>query len=244
MTQRNSSHASIKISIPLCLAFFVCLSTIFLLNREITYGHDYGYFIFRLEGISQGLAHGEFPVRIQTSQINGYGYPVGIMFGDLLYYPAAIPHCFGLSLENAYRLILLTVNTVTVFFGYYAFSKLTGSKIYGLFGTSLYTLAYYRLSDITLRADIGEAFGMAFLPIALLGYFLVLHDNKNINGEAVKSVIPNWLLLGLSVSGIIISNVPLTVLCVFFLFLSYIVCLLLFPNVRSLTVLLDLEKQL
>ncbi len=85
---------------------------------------------------------------------------------------------------------------------------------------------------------------MAFLPIALLGYFLVLHDNKNINGEAVKSVIPNWLLLGLSVSGIIISNVPLTVLCVFFLFLSYIVCLLLFPNVRSLTVLLNLEKQL
>lgn len=116
MTQRNSSHASIKISIPLCLAFFVCLSSIFLLNREITYGHDYGYFIFRLEGISQGLAHGEFPVRIQTSQINGYGYPVGIMFGDLLYYPAAIPHCFGLSFENAYRLILLTVNTVTVFF--------------------------------------------------------------------------------------------------------------------------------
>ena len=129
-------------------------------------------------------------------------------------------------------------------FGYYAFSKLTGSKIYGLFGTSLYTLANYRLSDITLRADIGEAFGMAFLPIALLGYFLVLHDNKNINGEAVKSVIPNWLLLGLSVSGIIISNVPLTVLCVFFLFLSYIVCLLLFPNVRSLTVLLDLKKRL
>lgn len=218
------------------------MSSIYLLNRGITVGHDYYYFVFRLEGISQGLLNGDFPVRIQTSQINGYGYPVGIMFGDLLYYPAALLHCAGLPLENTYRIIILSINVATACFGYFAFSCLTGSKAYGIIGAFLYTFAYYRIEDITLRADIGEAAGMAFLPLVFLACYLILSNNRDMNGRAISSAIPAWLLLGISLAGVIISNIPLTVLCVFFLILGLPICFLLFSSTRNIAILINFGK--
>lgn len=164
------------------------------------------------------------------------------MFGDLFYYPAALLHCAGLSLENTYRIIILFINIATVYFGYFAFSRLTGSKAYGVTGAFLYALAYYRIEDITLRADVGEAAGMAFLPLVFLACYLILHKNQNINEEYVSTAIPAWLLLGLSFAGIIVSNIPLTVLCVFFLALGVPICLLLFPDTRSITVAANLGK--
>lgn len=48
-----------------------------------TTGHDLIFHLYRIEGIAQGLIEGQFPVRMQTVQAAGYGYPVSIMYGDI-----------------------------------------------------------------------------------------------------------------------------------------------------------------
>lgn len=46
-------------------------------------GHDLDFHLLRIEGLKDGLLSGVFPVRIQPNWVNGWGYPVSIMYGDL-----------------------------------------------------------------------------------------------------------------------------------------------------------------
>ena len=240
----NRANRAIRTAgaLPACLLLLLFLSSSFLLNRGLTYGHDLGYFIFRIKGIAEGLSAGSFPVRIQTSQINGYGYPVGIMFGDWFYYIPAMLHLCGLSLDNCYRLIVLLVNAFTICSSYYSFSRLLSSRDGGLAGSYIYTLSCYRLMDITMRADIGEALAMAYFPLLLLGYVLVMRGGINFNGEKERGIIRPWAIMGLSLAGVITSNVPLTVIAVLILLLATIVCLVFLVRMRFGEVVLNLVK--
>lgn len=230
-----------NITVPLLLVL-VFISSCFLLNRGLTFGHDIEFFIYRLEGTSNSIINGELPDRIQTSQINGYGYPLGIIYCNLLYYPAALLHIAGLSLENCYRLVVLTINLLTVLISAYSFSRILGSKELGCLSTWLYTLAYYRIENITLRADLGEAFGMSFLPLLALSTCLILTAGKSLGGKPSETMLPSWLLFGLSMACIVISNVPLTVICVLFLILTTGGSYIFFPNVRSLSTVCSFVK--
>ena len=69
-----------------------------------TTGHDLIFHLYRIEGIAQGLIEGQFPVRMQTVQAAGYGYPVSIMYGDIFLYPVALLVILGMSINNAYNL--------------------------------------------------------------------------------------------------------------------------------------------
>lgn len=51
----------------------------------------------RIQGISQALSSGQFPVRMQPVWHYGIGYPLSIFYPDLVLYPAAIMVALGLS---------------------------------------------------------------------------------------------------------------------------------------------------
>lgn len=242
MTNSEPRKYRLNIIAEPVLIFLVIISSCFLLNRGLRIGHDLEFFIYRLKGVADSLSAGEVLGRIQTSQINGYGYPVGVMYCNLFYYPAAILHLLGLSLDNCYRFVVLTVNLVTVFVGTYSFTKICGSRKLGLFATWLFTLSYYRIEDITLRSDIGEAFGMAFMPLVAMSFCLVLSGGRNLRGGEEKTLLPPWMLFGLSMAGVGASNVPLTLICALFLFLMYCLALALFPPTRSVILFTSLLK--
>lgn len=130
---------------------------------------DLEFHLMRIEGIAKGLAAGQFPVRMQQNWLNGYGYPVSVMYGDLLLYFPAVLRLAGFMLQDAYKVYVFFIQMVTVGTSYYAVSRMTGSRKTGLLGAGLYTLSLYRILNVYYRCAVGEYTAMAFLPLIFAG---------------------------------------------------------------------------
>ncbi len=133
-------------------------------------GHDICFHLSRIEGIAAGLLHGQFPVRLNETFLYGGGYLSSVMYPELfLYLPGALCAA-GASVLCAYKLLCLFINLMTVLCGYQGMRRIFGDKV-GFAFALLYLLNPYRLDDLLLRAAIGEALAMAFLPLAAAGLY-------------------------------------------------------------------------
>lgn len=178
------------------------------LSGGVWHGSDLGYHLRRIENIAMGLADGQFPVRIQSDWLLGNGYAVGVFYGDLLLYAPALLRLAGVPVTVAYDLYLFAVTLLTAWGGYYAARRLVLSRAAAFGAAALYTLAAYRLCDVTDRAALGEYTALAFLPLAAAGFWRTLHP------DAAR--LPGAALLVLGLSGVLQSHLlsfEMTVLC-------------------------------
>ncbi|OZG57512.1 hypothetical protein BTIS_1353 [Bifidobacterium tissieri] len=164
-----------------------------------TTGHDLVFHLYRIQGIADALRQGQFPVRVQFSQLNGYGYPVSVLYGDLLLYPAGILCLIGLSVTTAYKVFVLLINAATILITFFVGRKMFSSISLGILAAYLWTLAPYRLEDLYLRASVGEYTALMFFPVLAYGlYGIFLRET----GEFGFS----WLWTTIGCSGIMISH--------------------------------------
>lgn len=148
------------------------------LMSYLTTGHDLFFHLYRIEGIADGLKAGQFPVRMQYSQLSGYGYPVSIMYGDIFLYPIAILHLLGMSISRAYQLFVLTINALTLILTYYICKRVFRSELIGVVAAALWTMAPYRLMDVYLRVAVGEYMALFFAPMLFYGLYLIFTDRQ------------------------------------------------------------------
>lgn len=184
----NSQHGSkVKSCWTLLLIAFVGSIPFFASFIPYFQGQDLPFHLCRIAGIADALAHGEFPVRMQWTQINGYGYPVSILYGDLfLYFPAAL-YLAGCPILLAYNLFVIATNIATVCVAYYSFEKIFGSGWIPALGAALWTLAPYRLLNVYVRAAVGEYLAAAFIPLCALGVWMLF--SKKGHGKTQGAVI-------------------------------------------------------
>lgn len=90
--------------------------------------HDLVFHLFRTEGIAEGFAQGQGVVRIQTSQLGGAGYPVSIMYGDILLYPVALLRHLGLPMVLCYQLYVVLINILTAILAYHTARTIAQSR--------------------------------------------------------------------------------------------------------------------
>lgn len=160
------------------LAVIVIVSSIPLFVNYLIGEQDLPFHLMRIEGIAEGLAAGNFPVRIQENWLNGYGYPVSVMYGDLLlYFPAAL-RLLGFTLQDAYKIYIFFVNMITVGTSYYAVRHMTENRKIGLVGAGLYTLSVYRILNVYQRSAVGEYSAMTFFPLVFAGLHLLFHEEE------------------------------------------------------------------
>lgn len=148
----------------------------------LTVGHDLPFHLLRIEGIAEGLRTGTaFPVKIHPVWAKGYGYAVGVFYGDILLYFPAVLRLLGFSVQTAYKFFVAAVNLGTVVISYYSFQRMFRSRKIGILGSLFYSASLYRLLDTYTRASVGEYCAMMFLPLALCGFYLILleTDSKN-----------------------------------------------------------------
>ena len=108
------------ILILLIFDFIACLP---LFMDYLPAGHDLVFHLYRIEGIAEGIRQGQGIVRLQSSQLNGFGYPVSIMYGDIFLYPVAFLRLLGLSVISCYRVYVFVINSITMILAYVVAKK-------------------------------------------------------------------------------------------------------------------------
>mgnify|MGYP000682529795 CR=1 FL=1 len=78
----------------------------------------------RIEGLKNGLMSLTFPVRIQPNWLENHGYPVSIFYGDILLYFPAVLRIIGISIQDAYRFLVIIVHIATAVTAYFCFHKI------------------------------------------------------------------------------------------------------------------------
>lgn len=190
-----------------------------LFSNYISYGQDLNFHLYRIEGLKDGLLSGQFPVRIDPTHNNGYGYITASVYPSLfLYLPALLRLC-GISLVTSYKIFLFAINLATAFIMYGCTKKMTKSNFAALFAAVVYTLSTWRIVNLIYRAAIGEALAMTFFPVVILGLYYILKGDKS-----------KWWVLALGCSAIFHSHI---ISCIFIAMLSVVTILVFWRDIIS-----------
>lgn len=225
MSARHSAPARRGAPSWLCPALVVLVAlaaSLPVLMPELPYvqGQDLLFHLHRIDGIAQGLRDGQFPVRMQTVQLNGYGYPVSVCYGDLLLYLPALLRLAGLPMRVAYGSLVVGANLLCAGLSYACLGRMFGSRAAGLLACVLWTLCPYRLlDDVWLRGAVGEYLALGFFPAIAYGLWSVfMHDREGASRMG-------WLWCAAGAAGVVYSHV-LSVVLAALLFVPLLAALL------------------
>lgn len=194
-----------------------------LFTEYLHHGHDLEFHLIRIEGLKDGILSGTFPLRIQPTWINGYGYASSIMYGDILLYFPAFLRLLGFSIELAYKCFIFVINLATATICYYCVKKIFVHKYLALFGSALYTLSIYRFTNIYVRSAVGEYSAMLFFPLILCGLYLIFKDNFDYSAQK-----QGICLASIGYSGVIMTH---TLSCEMVGAFTILACILLYKKV-------------
>ena len=172
------------------------------LKDTICIGHDTTFHLVRLCNLADGLAHGQFPVRLGGFSYNGYGAITSVFYPDIFLYPFAQLMNLGASLQYAANLFFIAVNIGSAATMYAAAKRIFQEEWAAVCASILYTLSIYRVSDVFTRYAFGEMTAMVFLPLFMLGLYEVVLGDK-----------ARWKLLGVSAACIYLSHMLSTLIC-------------------------------
>lgn len=188
-------------------ALVVILTALFasmpLLWKGVYDGHDLFFHLNRIEGIAAGLRAGQLPVRIHASTLLGYGYAAPQFYPEFFLYIPAVLRNLGVSLAASVRVFEILINLATASVCYFCARSALGSRRIALGASMLYTLCSYRISNMYVRATLGESLAMIFFPLLLLAVYEVMVREERC-----------WPLLALAMTGIFMSHLLSTLFAV------------------------------
>lgn len=202
------------------VAGIVLLACLPLALGYLTFGHDLSAHLSRIEGLKAGLLSGQFPVRVNPDLLEGRGYAFSLMYADLLLYPAAVLRILGFPLYSVYQLYVAAITLATALVTRYVLRRMLGSEGLALLGTALYTLSFYRLTCVYVRASVGEYSAMLFLPVVVYGLWRIYTEPAP--AEKKRGGIPAWAALAVGFSGLLQTHLLTTLMAGLF---SLVFCL-------------------
>jgi hypothetical protein len=133
--------------------------------------------VIRVEQMDKCFRDGQIPCRWVPDLGFGYGYPLYIYYSPLSYYVMEIAHLAGLSFIGAVKFgFILSVFLSAIFM--YKLSNIFFGRVASIIASFFYIYAPFRAAGIYVRGAMGEAWGLAALPLLLFG-FEYMFRNKN-----------------------------------------------------------------
>ena len=162
---------------------------------------DMMYHLLRIEGIKTGLVNGEFPVRIYTNYLNGYGYGTSFFYPDVFFYYPAILRLLGINPIVVWKIFLLTITFFIVLTTYFSLKYIIRSSKWAIAGTFLIVLSQIYLAESLKRVGISEYLAYIFMPILMAG----IYDLCNYKAKRAY-------LIGIGMGGLLLSHTIMTFL--------------------------------
>lgn len=172
------------------------------LKDAYTIGHDGYYHMARVMNLADGLRSGQFPVRAGGFSYNGYGAVTSVFYPDLLLYPFAAMLLGGASPAYVMNCIVIAATVIAAASMCACAGRIFRDPTAAVCAAVLYVCAPYRLDDLLVRSALGEAMGMAFLPLFLMGLWEVFLGDER-----------RWPLLALSAFAIFMNHIISTLMC-------------------------------
>lgn len=202
LRRHGASIALGLVCVLACLPFFC---------DGILWGDDIDFHLTRIAHLAQSLQEGQFPVRMYTDMLNGYGYAAPLYYCDLfLYVPAILFNCM-LPLQTCYKIYGVLVTAATAAIGYASLHHILKQKEVAVVGAALYLLAGYRLCNVHMRAAVGEYTAMTWLPLVVWGMYEIYTQKK--------PAWQQWMPLAVGMAGLVLCHViSFEITCVFLAF--------------------------
>jgi len=164
------------------------------------YGHDYYFHYARFNALIEALRSGTFPVYIDSTSIDGYGYLTKYFYSDFILIPFALIAIYT-DVITAFQVLIFTTTVLCGVFTYITVNKISGSSFAATVSAILYTFCLYRLVDVYHRFALGEAISFTFIPIVFWGLYHI------IKGDYKK-----WYIIAIGFSLLIFTHVLSTFL--------------------------------
>lgn len=164
-------------------------------------GDDLNFHLTRILTLADSLSAGNILEPIQTEVCNGYGYAAPLFYGQLFLYLPAILYNLAVPIQTCYQIYMITVNIVTCLIAYFSFKGIAKDDKIAATGAVVYTLSIYRLTNLFVRAAVGEYTAMAFFPLLVYGFVHIYTKKEN------KIKFRDSLSIVIGLSGIIQSHV-------------------------------------
>lgn len=183
------------------ILFGIVFGSLPLFTDSLFWGHDMDFHLDRILALADGLASGHLFVPIQTEVLNGYGYATPLFYSQLFLYIPAILYNLAVPMQVCYQIYAIMINIGTALIAYFSFQGIVKNKEIAATGTALYMLSAYRITNLYVRAAVGEYTAMMFLPLVAYGFFRVF------TGEERKLCWKDYFPIVLGLSGLIESHV-------------------------------------
>lgn len=183
------------------------------------YMHDRDFHLTRIISLASSLKELQIPHRISFDMLNGYGYATPLYYGEIFMILPAILYNLYLPLQTCYQIFVIVVNFMTCIISYWCFMRMSDKDWKkGLLGAFMYTMAAYRLTNVMVRAAVGEYVALAFFPLMLYGFWYI-YCKKSDKKISIKDCMP----IILAATGIVNSHVlSCEMVLLFIIFLALI----------------------
>lgn len=177
----------------------------------IFYGDKISYYLLRVEGITQGLILGQFPVCVDLEWLKQQKYLFSIFNGDIFLYFESFLRLIGFSILDSYIIFHYILNFISILISYFCFKNIFKEEYIGVFCTFLYNLSLYIMFKLYLIGDMSEVVCLIILPLLVYGFFnLFSEDPISVSYKFC------WIPLTIGYSLIILSDILMFELILFF----------------------------
>ena len=230
LIKENAPHRNTVIGI--CVIIF--FSSILVFSKYIyDCRHDLAFHLNRIVAIAQGIREGDWRIYIQPHMMNGYGYATPIFYPQLFMYIPALLYSMYVPLYVSYFIYIFVMNTATCLIAWYSFGRIAKKRRITFIACLIYCMSVYRLTNIYVRAAVGEYTAMTFLPLVLYGLYRIYEKDQETLEFA--DVLP--LVFG--VTGIVQSHVlSIEISAEFIALFALVMCRKTFKKRRFLMLLL------
>lgn len=194
-----------KLCSALVIAAAACFVSVPMFQMQIFRASEMAFYFSAAEGIKDAWKSGQFPALVYPYAWNGYGGSAA-QFPVLFLYPAAFLRMMGVSLLAAYKSLLFAVNLGTGAIAYFSANRLfRQNRKAALLFSVLYLTAFYRITVLWGRSDLGELLGLAFLPLIAAGLYELLAGDRR-----------KWWYLAVGYGGLLQCHIPALLIAGFF----------------------------
>lgn len=176
----TENKAAMVLKVIVLLYTLVSIAVIWL---YLPTGDDLPFHLQRLDAIAKefslGVLPGNFPFRIYTVTLEGYGYGSPLFYGDLPLYPFALLAAAGLSTYRAYQLFLSVIVVATLISLDVMIREVTRTRrtIGYALGMLICLLSTTFYGEV-LGSCVGRALVWVFAPLAIAGYHRIVFSKR------------------------------------------------------------------